>query len=69
MDIKSGSIRHITQEWECTRRFSNDGLWFLDTYNNLTTANEIKLKTTKGRKAVLLPNRNHLSDYAYPKPN
>ncbi len=69
LDIKTNNLQHITQELGTHRvQFSNDGLWFLDAYNNLTTANEIKLKDSKGKeKVILLPNRNHLSEYALPK--
>ncbi len=47
---------------------SFDGNWFLDIYNNTSTANEIKLKDSKGKtKTLLLKNRNHLHEYALPE--
>ena len=69
LDIKKLKITRITNELGTHRvQATFDGAFYLDTYNNLETANEITLKDSKGKvKTVLLKNRNHLSEYVLPE--
>ena len=69
LEIGNSKIVSITQELGTHNvKASYDGIWFLDAYNSVEITNEIKLKDDNGKeKAILLKNRNHLSEYALPE--
>ena len=69
LDMSNFKTDAITQERGTHAvKASFDGNWFLDAYNSIQIANEITLKNSKGKeKAVLLKNKNHLSEYALPE--
>lgn len=69
LQIKNQKITRITQELGVHKVSADyDGKYFLDAYNSLQIANEIKIKDKYGKeKALLLPNKNHLNEYALPQ--
>ena len=69
LNLKNQKITRITNESGTHRIMASyDGTYFLDIYNSIDIANEIKIKDRKGEeKALLLKNKNHLSNYALPE--